>query len=69
MNLPDRSYANRIETCETRAECAHVYFEALDAAQFGGVVVDFERLNLEILRRYKPSGLNWIKAQAWKRLP
>jgi hypothetical protein len=62
------SFPARIAACKTRAEAAQVYYEALDAMHSVGVLIDWPGMNKAALKKWKPSGVNWIKEQAWKKL-
>lgn len=52
-------------------EVAHPAMRRIDVAQSYSIALrqggaDFARINKAILTRWKPSGLEWIKARAWK---
>lgn len=51
----------------TRKSIAALYREAIWYHTNDCEVVDWAKVNGEILSRYSVAGLNYIKAQAWKR--
>ena len=55
----------RFSECRTRAEAAEVYAAFL-LTESDGVLWRWPEINREILARWSPSGLRWIKRRAWK---
>jgi len=49
----------------TRESIAAVYAEGI-AAHIGSDPVDWPAVNRRLLKRYTPSGLDYIKARGWK---
>lgn len=60
-----RDYAAAIDRCHGRDEAADLYADGL--ATYGPDGMDWKQVNGAILRRWTPSGLDWIKKKAWKR--
>lgn len=71
MNSPEtikhrgRDYAAAIYRCHGRAEAADLYADGL--VTYGPDGLDWKQVNGAILNKWTPSGLKWIKQQAWKR--
>lgn len=56
--------ARWFEGRKTREDCAQRY--AVMLRKFGLAAPAWASINAELLARYKPSGLDWIKKRAWK---
>lgn len=54
----------QLRECKTRDEAARIYADAMLSMRRASV--DFPTINAAILSKWTPSGLNYIKVQAWK---
>ena len=59
-----RDYAAAIDRCHGRYEAADLYADGLQT--YGPDGVDWRQVNGAILRKWTPSGLEWIKRRAWR---
>lgn len=55
-----------IQAGQTRAVVARIYAKGIADSVGGLNVVDWPTVNGAALKRWKPSGLNWIKKMAWR---
>jgi hypothetical protein len=53
------------DTSLKRRDIAQTYALAIDAEREDGAKVDWHKVNRAIIDRWSPSGLEWIKKQAW----
>lgn len=66
MTLTDRLLAEIQRDGSTRDSIAEIYREGIKKHMLHFEIVDWPIVNRALLRRYKPSGLNYIKAVAWQ---
>ena len=59
-----RDYAAAIDTCASVRAASELYADALRT--YGPDGVDWRQVNGAILRKWTPSGLEWIKRRAWR---